>query len=813
MRKFLITITALFLLLSRNEATIVNAGDGGRFGAKWQDAKSNISRKAMAKNKLAFVKSGWRNGASASPASHARSLQQAAGAEAVYFENFNAGAPGWTFQDRWSESSWHPSTTGALSGKSYWCGIEVLGGYDDGWLQTLTSSAITLPTSANLSLTFMHNYSVEDTVGSSANLPPGYNAWDAITVRLSTDGTTFNVITPTGGYPAANAFGFYFYYGSGFPGWFGSSGGWVPATFNLTAFSGQTVRIRFEFGSDEFFSGADDPSFFGWRVDDVAIKDGTTTVFSDNAGDTGLAQFVAGGLGGPNLWHFTSRAAHSAPNSAGCFDPATGNYQSGMLNALVSPAIAIDALPANTLQLIPDFQVQGNLNPTPDFFGFTDLFLVEARVYIGGVWSYWDYLGFTGGLPPSFAGYNETDPFFPFIDPSVLIGVADSVQFRLELYSLPDGAVVPPANVFVDDFTLTALTTPAAPVIVLILDIPEDQGRQVRVTWLPSDSEGLFDAISHYVLWRRVEGLVAQSQGIATAQHQAAMKDGATTGSRVVIVPDMAGLHDYAMKSGKPGDRLLVAAANQAWDFIAAVPSHRGFEFYNYVAPTLADSNASGTNNATFMVSAYDRVGGFADSEADNGYSVDNLAPGAPANFAAKEIEVEQRSAIQLTWEESEDKDFAYFALYKDGVADPLLRTTDLSYTDTKVQVGDKPTYRLTAFDFNGNEGKAAQVSLTVTRVKDRPTNNLPTEYALSNSYPNPFNPQTTIMFALVERGKVMLTIYDAMGQEVEKLAEAEMPAGFHHLVWDAKNRASGLYFYRLTVNDFSQIKKMVLLR
>lgn len=108
-----------------------------------------------------------------------------------------------------------------------------------------------------------------------------------------------------------------------------------------------------------------------------------------------------------------------------------------------------------------------------------------------------------------------------------------------------------------------------------------------------------------------------------------------------------------------------------------------------------------------------------------------------------------------------------------------------------------------------------------MTTVQDeRPS--LPLEYRLSQNYPNPFNrstehsrrsPQTTIAFALAARGKVTLTIYNALGQEVEKLIEAEMPAGFHQVLWDAKRHTSGVYFYRLTAENFNEIKKMALLR
>lgn len=368
----------------------------------------------------------------------------------LYSEKFDAGAPGWTFQDLWSESFWHVSTTGAYSGKSYWCGIEELGGYDDKWLQILTSPAIDLTGTISPTLTFMHNYSVEPAVGA----PAGADAWDAITVRISTDSVTFNVIQPVGGYPYSKALGFYLYYGTGIAGWAGASNGYVKPTFNLSAYAGKKVWIRFEFGTDWAGSYENNSSFWGWRVDNIEITDGATRVFFDDAGDTGTAQFVAGGPGGPSLWHITSNAAVSAPNSVGCFDPATGSYQPRMKAGLVSPVIAINALPPGTKKLLSNFQIQGFLDPS----GNADFLAVEARKYSGGVWSYWRKIGGDGGgatyfLPDSFLAFNEWLPNQP-LDASAFIG-ADSMQFRIFLLTAPDG-VVPPANVFLDDFTLFA---------------------------------------------------------------------------------------------------------------------------------------------------------------------------------------------------------------------------------------------------------------------------------------------------------------------------------------------------------------------
>ncbi len=90
---------------------------------------------------------------------------------------------------------------------------------------------------------------------------------------------------------------------------------------------------------------------------------------------------------------------------------------------------------------------------------------------------------------------------------------------------------------------------------------------------------------------------------------------------------------------------------------------------------------------------------------------------------------------------------------------------------------------------------------------------NLPTKYALHQNYPNPFNPQTQIKFDLVERQNVRLTVFNVMGQEVMRLVDQPMEAGYHAVTFDASRFASGMYFYRIEAGQFTSMKKMVLVK
>ena len=89
----------------------------------------------------------------------------------------------------------------------------------------------------------------------------------------------------------------------------------------------------------------------------------------------------------------------------------------------------------------------------------------------------------------------------------------------------------------------------------------------------------------------------------------------------------------------------------------------------------------------------------------------------------------------------------------------------------------------------------------------------LPLAYELEQNYPNPFNPATDISFALPEAGRVQLHVFNVLGQQVVSLVDTYLPAGRHTAHWDASGVSSGVYFYRLTVNDFTSTKKMLILK
>jgi hypothetical protein len=110
-------------------------------------------------------------------------------------------------------------------------------------------------------------------------------------------------------------------------------------------------------------------------------------------------------------------------------------------------------------------------------------------------------------------------------------------------------------------------------------------------------------------------------------------------------------------------------------------------------------------------------------------------------------------------------------------------------------------------------------ISLTgATKPGPNPEVEIPTHYSLAQNFPNPFNPSTTLAYSLKEAGHVTISIYNVLGQNVKTLVDEHQAAGNYTKVWDGHDDsgsevASGIYFYRIKAGDFSDIKKMVLMK
>jgi len=102
--------------------------------------------------------------------------------------------------------------------------------------------------------------------------------------------------------------------------------------------------------------------------------------------------------------------------------------------------------------------------------------------------------------------------------------------------------------------------------------------------------------------------------------------------------------------------------------------------------------------------------------------------------------------------------------------------------------------------------------SSVVVGIEDGDTS-IPLTFALDQNYPNPFNPTTTIRYQLAEASDVLLDIYNTLGQKVKTIVQEKQPAGVYKVNFDARDLASGIYFYRLSAANFSKVNKMILMK
>ena len=125
------------------------------------------------------------------------------------------------------------------------------------------------------------------------------------------------------------------------------------------------------------------------------------------------------------------------------------------------------------------------------------------------------------------------------------------------------------------------------------------------------------------------------------------------------------------------------------------------------------------------------------------------------------------------------------------------------SFVDKNVSVGQYH-YRLKQIDFDGSFEYSEIVNVSVSG---------PTQFSLGQNYPNPFNPSTKIEYSIPVNGNVRLTIFNSLGKEMEKLVNNYQQAGNHEVRFDASNMSSGVYYYKIESQNFSDVKKMILIR
>lgn len=212
-----------------------------------------------------------------------------------------------------------------------------------------------------------------------------------------------------------------------------------------------------------------------------------------------------------------------------------------------------------------------------------------------------------------------------------------------------------------------------------------------------------------------------------------------------------------------------------------------------------------------------------------NTFDINDITLSAPENIIDTPLPVELLSFIHkingfnvsLNWATSAELNNKGFQIERMNVNDGIWKEIGFVegagnsnsekkyfFEDRKLNSG-KYHYRLKQIDFNGN--------FNYKNLNDEIIIALPKKFNLSQNYPNPFNPSTKMDYELPVDSKVKLIIYDILGREIKTLVNDYQNAGLHSVEFDAKQLASGFYYYRLITNsngnDITITKKMMLVK
>jgi len=173
-------------------------------------------------------------------------------------------------------------------------------------------------------------------------------------------------------------------------------------------------------------------------------------------------------------------------------------------------------------------------------------------------------------------------------------------------------------------------------------------------------------------------------------------------------------------------------------------------------------------------------------------------------------------SDVTLNWSTSSETNNSGFDIERSSVSGTWskvgnvtgngtsITTNNYSYTDKNLTSGNY-SYRLKQIDFNGN--------FEYFNLSNEVIVGIPVKYDLSQNYPNPFNPSTKINYTLPTEGLVSIKIFDMSGKEVMSLVNEVKTAGYYSVNFNASNLSSGIYFYSLSAADFTDTKKMMLVK
>ena len=343
------------------------------------------------------------------------------------------------------------------------------------------------------------------------------------------------------------------------------------------------------------------------------------------------------------------------------------------------------------------------------------------------------------------------------------------------------------------------------PVITAIEDVPQDEGGWLNIHVRAASNDGenvLNDVGTGYNVWRRESSLVAAKE--ASAEEVLA---------KIHTQEKTAGLS----VSGSAAAALGLPEGNwNSLGFFAAMQE----PYYDFLVPTRTDATEGSEPYEVFVVTAHTTspVVHFT-STPDSAYSVDNLAPGLLQGLTAEAAY--DPAGLNISWQPLQTPDLANYVVYRgfenEFILDLVASPIEPGWVDEEWTPTAGYRYQVAGVDRHGNVGQFA--NLSGGEISGGSSGGLPRRTTLAQNWPNPFNPQTTIAFDLHRQVAVTLRVFDISGRLTRVLLDEEVRgSGSHEAVWNGQDDsgrrvASGTFFYRLEAGDFSETKRMILIK
>ena len=310
------------------------------------------------------------------------------------------------------------------------------------------------------------------------------------------------------------------------------------------------------------------------------------------------------------------------------------------------------------------------------------------------------------------------------------------------------------------------------PVITSIVDVPNDEGFKISLSFLPSiyDANNITGVIDEYKFYRL---------GYDSSAHL------------------------------------------WKWDSIGSTLAN-GNSFYNLELSTPCNFSVDSSCKSLYKISAeLEDIDSVVWSNIFSGYSIDDLSPETPTGLNITKTD----NALILNWDTNNEQDIKCYVL--DKSLDSLFVINEYSsffikdtfFRDFTYLMDDNIYYRLAALDHSDNMSIYSDTILfSNTSLQLSENSHFIQHFSLFQNYPNPFNPKTDISFFLPEDGYVSLTIHDMLGRKIKTLVDGFQFAGYKKVNWNARNNynelvSTGMYIYKMKAGNFIEVKKMLLLR